>query len=52
MALVLIREGYSPEDAVELIRATRGDIALCNHTFVRWLTNRADVHYWRNKLAA
>ena len=52
MALVLIREGYSPEDAVELIRATRGDIALCNNTFVRWLTNRADVDYWRNKVAA
>jgi protein-tyrosine phosphatase len=52
MALVLIREGYSPEDAVELIRATRGDIALCNNTFGRWLTNRADVDYWRNKVAA
>ena len=52
MALVLIREGHSPEEAVELIRATRGEIALCNDIFVRWLTQRADVHYWRAQVAA
>ncbi len=52
MALVLIREGYTPEQAVELIRQNRGDIALCNDTFVRWLTLRADVEFWRDKAAA
>jgi hypothetical protein len=52
MALVLIREGYNPEQAVELIRQNRGDIALCNDTFVRWLTLRADVDFWRDKAAA
>lgn len=52
MALVLIREGYTPEQAVELIRQNRGDIALCNDTFVRWLTLRADVDFWRDKAAA
>lgn len=52
MALVLIREGYTPEQAVELIRQNRGDIALCNDTFVRWLTLRADVDFWRDRAAA
>ncbi len=52
MALVLIREGYTPVQAVELIRQNRGDIALCNDTFVRWLTLRADVDFWRDKAAA
>ncbi len=52
MALVLIREGYTPEQAVELIRQNRGDIALCNDTFVCWLTLRADVDFWRDKAAA
>ena len=52
MALVLIREGYTPEQAVELIRQNRGDIALCNDTFVRWITLRADVDFWRDKAAA
>jgi hypothetical protein len=52
MALVLIREGFTPEQAVELIRQNRGDIALCNDTFVRWLTLRADVDFWRDKAAA
>ncbi len=52
MALVLIREGYTPEQAVALIRQNRGDIALCNDTFVRWLTLRADVDFWRDKAAA
>jgi hypothetical protein len=52
MALVLIREGYSPEEAVELIRSHRGEDALFNSTFVRWLTSRADVTFWRDKVAA
>jgi protein-tyrosine phosphatase len=46
-ALILIRDGYSPTDAVRLIRAGRGEVALCNDTFVRWLENHADVTFWR-----
>ena len=46
-ALILIRDGYSPTDAVRLIRAGRGEVALCNDTFVRWLENHADVSFWR-----
>ena len=52
MALVLIRDGHTPEQAVELIRQNRGDIALCNDTFVRWLTKQADLDFWRDKAAA
>ena len=52
MALVLIRDGHTPEQAVELIRQNRGEIALCNDIFVRWLTKRADVDFWRDKAAA
>ena len=52
MALVLVREGYSPEEAVALIRETRGEDALCNYRFVRWLTNEANLGFWRAKAAA
>ena len=52
MALVLIREGYSPQEAVDLIRATRGDDALFNQRFVNWLNNDANLSYWRQKVAA
>lgn len=37
MALVLIREGYTPAEAIDLIRAGRGDSALCNPIFEQWL---------------
>ena len=47
MALVLIREGYSPASAIELIRARRGSAALCNSTFERWLLESAVVDFWR-----
>lgn len=36
-ALVLIKEGYQPTEAIELIRAQRGEYALCNHHFEQWL---------------
>ena len=49
---VLIREGYSPEEAVALIRETRGEDALCNYRFVRCLTNEANLGFWRAKAAA
>lgn len=47
MALVLIRDGYSAADAIELIRSRRGGAALCNSTFERWLLESADVDFWR-----
>jgi hypothetical protein len=47
MALVLIRDGYSPADAIQLIRTQRGNAALCNSTFERWLL-QTDVECWRS----
>lgn len=47
MALVLIREGYSPAEAIHLIRTERGNAALCNRTFEEWLL-RVDVEQWRS----
>lgn len=52
MALVLIREGYSPTEAVDLIRSQRGQAALCNHHFEQWLLESADVDFWRERVAA
>ena len=37
MALVLIKEGHDPKDAIGLIRARRSPNALCNADFVRYL---------------
>lgn len=39
MALVLMKEGYSAKDAIDLIRARRSPHALCNTDFVRYLEN-------------
>ena len=36
-SLVLMKEGYDPKDAVDLIRARRSPHALCNEDFVRYL---------------
>ena len=47
MALVLIREGYTPVQAIELIRDKRAEAALCNDKFVNYLMHLADVDYWR-----
>lgn len=47
MALVLIREGYSPKEAIDLIRGKRSPHALSNWTFSRWLME-TDVDFWRN----
>jgi len=41
MALVLIKDGYDPADAIALIREQRGDDALCNPVFERWLLQQA-----------
>jgi protein-tyrosine phosphatase len=37
MALVLMREGFSSDQAVSLIRSKRGPNALCNSDFVKFL---------------
>lgn len=37
MALVLIKEGYSAQEAIDLIRKQRSPHALCNARFVAWL---------------
>jgi hypothetical protein len=52
MALVLMREGYSPADAIDLIRAQRGDDAMCNSIFERWLLEEANLDFWRSRLEA
>lgn len=40
-ALVLVKEGYRPDEAIELIRAKRGEDALCNYHFEQWLLTSA-----------
>ena len=40
-ALVLIKDGYSPDQAIDLIRAQRGEDALCNYHFEQWLLTSA-----------
>ena len=50
MALVLIREGYDPVEAISLIRDKRGDHALCNFMFEDWLVFKADLDFWRAKV--
>jgi protein-tyrosine phosphatase len=52
MALVLIREGYEPQDAIDLIREKRGEDALCNWIFVEWLLTEARPTFWRAEQAA
>ena len=47
MALVLIRDGYTAADAIQLIRTQRGNAALCNSTFESWLL-QTDVECWRS----
>ena len=46
-ALVLIREGYSPAEAIRLIREQRNEFALCNPDFVEWLYRGMDPEDWR-----
>lgn len=50
MALMLIREGYSPEDAIDLMRHKRGEAVLANQHFERWLMG-LDVSGWREEPA-
>ena len=37
MALVLMREGYTAQNAIALMREKRGESVLCNKTFEKWL---------------
>jgi hypothetical protein len=48
MALMLIREGYAPEDAINLMRGKRGQAVLANKHFEKWLME-LDVEGWRGK---
>lgn len=46
-ALILIREGWEPQAAIDRIRNRRGQMALCNEHFVTWLTETTRPDYWR-----
>ena len=52
MALTLIKDGYDPQAAINLIREKRVPEALSNRTFERWLLNDADLMFWRGRMAA
>lgn len=39
--LTLMREGYTPQEAIALIRQQRGGAVLCNDAFVHWLATEA-----------
>jgi len=46
MALVLIRDGHTAADAIDLIRKKRSRHALSNFTFANWLLE-TNVEFWR-----
>lgn len=48
MALILIREGYSAQGAIDLMRAKRGEAVLTNKHFESWLKD-LKVADWREK---
>jgi hypothetical protein len=48
MALILIREGYEAEAAIDLMRHKRGEAVLANQHFERWLLV-LDVEGWRER---
>jgi len=43
-ALALIKDGYKPKDAIDLIRARRSPHALCNADFVRYLEDLSQTN--------
>jgi protein-tyrosine phosphatase len=45
-ALVLIREGYSARDAIDMQRKRRSEWVLCNEHFERWLL-KTDANDWK-----
>lgn len=52
MALVLLLDGHTPEQAIRLIRRQRGPAALCNYTFETFILNQAASSFWSPSLAA
>ena len=42
MALILIKDGATPERAIEMIRENRGPDALCNRHYEEWLLAEGD----------
>jgi predicted protein tyrosine phosphatase len=50
-ALVLIRDGHTPREAIDLIRSTRCEGAITNTHFEEYLLNVADVNFWRMGIA-
>lgn len=43
MALILIKDGLKPQEAIDLIRNKRSERALCNSSFVNWLLTRGQA---------
>jgi len=43
MALTLMLEGYTPDDAISLIRANRSEYALCNDYFEWWIRTEGEA---------
>lgn len=41
-ALALVKMGRTPDEAIDLLRAKRGPVVLCNRTFVTWLREQTD----------
>jgi protein-tyrosine phosphatase len=42
LALILIKDGHSPETAISMIRSGRGDDALFNYNFCTWLMEEGE----------
>ncbi len=49
-ALILIKDGHSPVEAINLIRNNRGDHALFNESFVNWLINYGRTFHLSGKI--
>lgn len=49
-ALVLIRDGHSPREAIDLIRSTRCEGAITNSHFESWLLNEVNLDFWREEV--
>ena len=45
MALILIKDGCTPEKAIDLIRESRGEDALFNHDFCTWLLTEGSAFF-------
>jgi protein-tyrosine phosphatase len=42
MALILIKDGLKPDQAIDLIRNRRSSRALCNRSFENWILTEAE----------